>query len=94
MKRIFDEAQARCRGILTEHRQLLIATAEYLLQHESMDGETFRRLLEHDGELPAPEPQTIPAPEKPADPAPADVPAPEAEAEAPAEPAPEGQDEI
>ncbi len=94
VKRIFDEAQARCRGILTEHRQLLIATAEYLLQHESMDGETFRRLLEHDGELPAPEPQTIPAPEKPADPAPADVPAPEAEAEAPAEPAPEGQDEI
>ena len=94
VKRIFDEAQARCRGILTEHRQLLIATAEYLLQHESMDGETFRRLLEHDGELPAPEPQTIPAPEKPADPAPADVPAPDAEAEAPAEPAPEGQDEI
>ncbi len=97
VKRIFDEAQARCRGILTEHRQLLIATAEYLLQHESMDGETFRRLLEHDGEIPAPEEKDVPveqdAPVLEAAPqVPADAPVPEAEAESPAGSVTEEQD--
>ena len=44
VKRIFDEAVAKCEQILTEHRDLLIATAEYLLVNETMDGEQFDEL--------------------------------------------------
>ena len=51
VKRIFDEAAARCEQILTEHREQLIAVAEYLLEHESMDGADFDYFCEH-GELP------------------------------------------
>ncbi len=54
VKKIFDDAQALCRRILEEHRDLLISTAEYLLQHESMDGETFKALLDNGGVLPPP----------------------------------------
>ena len=68
--------------------------SEYLLQHESMDGETFRRLREHDGLLPAPESEANPVSAAPVPPAPADVPAPGTGAEPPADPAPEGQDEL
>ena len=52
VKRIFDEAAARCEEILTEHRDMLIATAEYLLEHETMDGEDFAYMCDHDGQLP------------------------------------------
>ncbi|NLH01111.1 MAG: ATP-dependent zinc metalloprotease FtsH [Clostridiales bacterium] len=51
VKRIFDEAGKKCEEILTEHRDLLIAVAEYLLEHESMEGSDFAFLCEH-GYLP------------------------------------------
>ncbi len=51
VKRIFDEASARCEQILTEHRDTLISVAEYLLEHESMEGDDFDYFCEH-GELP------------------------------------------
>ena len=51
VKRIFDEASQKCEEILTVHRDLLIAVAEYLLEHESMDGNDFAYLCEH-GHLP------------------------------------------
>jgi cell division protease FtsH len=51
VKRIFDEAAALCEQILTEHRDLLIAIAEYLLEHETMDGYDFNYYCDH-GELP------------------------------------------
>ena len=51
VKRIFDEAMALCEQILTEHNDLVIKTAEYLLEHEVMDGNVFAYLCEH-GELP------------------------------------------
>jgi len=54
VKRIFDEAQELCRKLLSEHRDLLISTAEYLLVHESMDGETFKAMLDNGGVLPPP----------------------------------------
>ena len=65
VKRIFDEASARCEALLTEHRKQLIAVAEYLLVHESMDGADFDYFCDH-GELPPkkepqakrPEPET------------------------------------
>ncbi len=54
---LFERAQNRCREILDAHRNLLVATAEYLLQYETMDGETFRSMLENDGVLPLPAPK-------------------------------------
>ncbi len=51
VKRIFDEAAAKCEEILTEHRETLISVAEYLLVHESMEGDDFDYFCDH-GELP------------------------------------------
>ena len=55
VKRIFDEAAALCEKILTEHRETLIGVAEYLLENESMDRETFDYYCEH-GVFPEPKP--------------------------------------
>jgi cell division protease FtsH len=52
VKRIFDAASAECRRILEEHRDIVAATADYLLLHETMDGEQFKRLC-RDGFLPS-----------------------------------------
>ena len=52
VKRIFDEASADCEKILTEHAELLRGVAEYLLEHESMDGEVFEYYCDH-GEFPS-----------------------------------------
>ena len=53
---IFDQAVARCEEILTEHRDLLVTVAEYLLANETMSGDTFTYICSHGGELP-PEPE-------------------------------------
>ena len=60
VKRIFDEAGELCEKLLSEHSAQLIGVAEYLLEHESMDGETFHYFCDH-GELPPPkaEPRLI-----------------------------------
>ncbi len=55
VKRIFDEAAELCEKILTEHRETLIGVAEYLLENESMDRETFDYYCEH-GTFPEPKP--------------------------------------
>ena len=47
VKKIFDKAAAECERILTEHRQQLIDIAEYLLVHETMEGEEFDYYFEH-----------------------------------------------
>ena len=47
VKAIFDRAAADCERILTEHREQLIAVAEYLLIHETMEGEEFNYYFEH-----------------------------------------------
>ena len=51
VKRIFDEASQRCEELLTEHRDTLIAVAEYLLENESMEGADFDYFCDH-GTLP------------------------------------------
>ncbi len=61
VKRIFDEASAKCEEVLTEHREQLIAVAEYLLVHESMDGADFDYFCDH-GEMP---PKAEPTPARP-----------------------------
>ncbi len=60
VKRIFDEAAAACEKLLEEHRETLIAVAEYLLENETMDGEDFNYFCDH-GELPPPKPEKTPA---------------------------------
>lgn len=55
VKRIFDEAAELCEKILNEHRETLIGVAEYLLENESMDRETFDYYCEH-GTFPEPKP--------------------------------------
>ena len=47
VKRIFDEASARCEEILNAHRDQLTAIAEYLLVHESMEADEFNYFFEH-----------------------------------------------
>ncbi len=69
VKRIFDEAMARCEQLLTEHREQLIAVAEYLLVHESLDGADFDYFCEH-GCLPPKTPQAV-SPKEPEQPQPA-----------------------
>ena len=51
VKALFDRAAEACEKILTEHREQLIAVAEYLLAHETMEGEAFNYYFEH-GEFP------------------------------------------
>ncbi len=60
VKRIFDEAAKLCEELLTEHKDTLIAVAEYLLEHETMDGEEFNYFCDH-GCMPPPkaEPKLI-----------------------------------
>ena len=53
VKVIFDEASGLCEEILSEHRNLVVATAEYLLEHETMDGEDFKAFCENGGIMPA-----------------------------------------
>ncbi len=53
VKGIIDDSYARCEKILTENMDLLTITAEYLLAHETMDGETFATLCKN-REMPEP----------------------------------------
>ena len=63
VKRIFDEASAECERILTEHQDILIGVAEYLLEHETMDGEDFEYYCVH-GVMPVKRDSTIEPPAK------------------------------
>jgi len=51
VKALFDAAMERCEQILSKNSDLVIKTAEYLLEHETMDGNVFAYLCQH-GELP------------------------------------------
>ena len=45
VKNIIERAHARCRDILTQHRHELDITARYLLDHETMDAQTFDHIF-------------------------------------------------
>ena len=47
VKAIFDQAAERCEKILTEHGDQLRGIAEYLLEHETLEGEEFNYFFEH-----------------------------------------------
>jgi len=56
VKALIDSAYARCEAILRENRQGLERIAQYLLDNESMDGATFVRILEGNGQMELPLP--------------------------------------
>ena len=85
VKHLFDQAYAKCEALLREHADLLTGLAEYLLIHETIEGDDFRYYCEH-GEMPVHPDDTIEPPAKVIrrmDEAPV---APQPEAEAPAQP--------
>ena len=85
VKHIFDQAYAKCEALLREHADLLTGLAEYLLIHETIEGDDFRYYCEH-GVMPVHPDDTIEPPAKVIrrmDEAPE---APQPEAEAPAQP--------
>ena len=59
VKRIFDEAAARCEEILRAHGDILEGVAKYLLEHETMDGADFAYYCEN-GRLPEKAPEPLP----------------------------------
>jgi len=66
VKAIFDSANDIAEEIITEHRELIVATAEYLLEHETIDGEDFKYWCDNGGKMPpkkdpekAPEPPSV-----------------------------------
>ena len=73
VKRIFDEASARCEEILRAHADILEGVAQYLLVHETMDGADFAYYCEH-GQLPPAEEAPAPAEAEPETAAEAPVP--------------------
>ena len=46
--RIINEAFEAAKKILTDHADKLKFVAEYLLEHETMDGDQFRAVMDHD----------------------------------------------
>ncbi|MBQ0134591.1 MAG: ATP-dependent zinc metalloprotease FtsH [Clostridiales bacterium] len=63
VKKLFDSAMADAERILTEHRDLVEALAQYLMANESMTGEEFAWFCDHDGELPPKKEESQPAAE-------------------------------
>ena len=63
VKRIVDDAYARCEAILTENKDLLTITAEYLIAHETMNADTFEQICRERKAPPEPAPKPAPAPE-------------------------------
>jgi cell division protease FtsH len=49
IRAIIDDAYARCTDLLSAHRRELEAVAQYLLAHETMDGDTFRAVFDQAG---------------------------------------------
>ena len=65
IKRIMEEGYARCAGLLQENMDILHLTAQYLLEHEVMDSETFAYVCRNRTLPPEPEPEPAPAQEPP-----------------------------
>ena len=63
VKHLFDQAYAKCEALLREHADLLTGLAEYLLIHETIEGDDFRYYCEH-GEMPVHPDDTIEPPAK------------------------------
>ena len=58
VRAIVDQAYQRCQDILTEHMDALEATAQFLLEHETMSSLEFERIFDPDAEK-APESEAL-----------------------------------
>jgi cell division protease FtsH len=58
VKAIFDSAAEICEEILEEHKDLVLAAVECLLEKETITGEDFKYFCENGGKLPPPEVKT------------------------------------
>ena len=63
VKHLFDQAYAKCEALLRVHADLLTGLAEYLLIHETIEGDDFRYYCEH-GVMPVHPDDTIEPPAK------------------------------
>ena len=61
VRRLIDDAYARARAIIVEHRLVLDRLAEALLQRETVQGQELERAFT--GELPASQPDEAPRPQ-------------------------------
>jgi cell division protease FtsH len=52
VKNIFNEAMAKCEEILLKYKDILVATANYLLEHETLSGTDFAYICENNGAYP------------------------------------------
>ena len=64
---ILQQSYQKCEEILKAHLTELQTIADYLLEHETMDGETFRQVMERPQEAQAPEENPAPADQTSAD---------------------------
>jgi cell division protease FtsH len=55
VKKLLDQAYAEAKAILREHRRQLDLVAGELLERETLDGKSFKRLLEQAGPQPGDE---------------------------------------
>ena len=69
VRTIIENGYEKCRSILNEHMDQLKMVAEYLLDHEKMDGETFDKMMKGEAvEAPKPmEPLAAPTAQQPAE---------------------------
>jgi cell division protease FtsH len=77
VRRVIDEAHARCRAVLTQHRDSLELLASKLIEVETVEGDDLRRLLGPAENRPLPEDGPASTPPPPASALPADDAAPE-----------------
>jgi len=52
VKAIFDAANQICEEIIEENRELMISLANYLLEHETLDGNEFKAFCDNNGVMP------------------------------------------
>jgi len=52
VKAIFDSANEICEEIINENHDLMIALADYLLEHETLDGDEFKTFVDNNGVMP------------------------------------------
>jgi len=48
VKKLLDDAYAEAKEILTQHRDQMDLVVKELLKHESLDGQTFSKLIRRD----------------------------------------------
>ena len=58
VRTIIDDAYGKCRDILDAHRDALEATAQFLLEHETMSALEFERIFNPEAEC-APESEAL-----------------------------------